>query len=325
MEVKITKWQHQTANIPVRYYVNHLDVPASVKVWVEQTKNGRYTLRTNPSIDLKFQDLLDTLVAQSIITTQEAGNPPKDLFERLSGDGAKTNSQQPITKMIKTSQSPITLKDQVTINIDHREPKELFNAFQAIAGVVVNRTELKYGDISFEGGIVERKSAFDFSQSIVDRRLFVQSDEIAAAPSLVLKAVIVEGNPYEIKRLDDNAIDGALSYLAVLQGLTVLYSGGFQHTANLVAKMASHAAHGLGYELAYREAKPKDINDHALYILQGLPGIGVEMAKVLICHFGSLSAVFNATAEELQAVDRIGKKTASAIRGLLDHAWQGKA
>ena len=217
------------------------------------------------------------------------------------------------------------MEKPVTIVIDHREPEEIFNAFGAIKGVQVEKQVLPVGDFVFQGGIVERKTAHDLSQSVIDKRLFFQSDAMAATEGQILRAVIIEGNPYGPGRLSVNALDGAISYLAVLQGLTVLSSVSPQHTANLVARMASHAIHGLDYQISYREAKPKKIDDQIVFLLQGLPGIGIETAKALLRHFGSLLPVFNATPAELCAVDGIGKKTAESISSeFLTRRWLGE-
>ena len=117
---------------------------------------------------------------------------------------------------------------------------------------------------------------------------------------------------------------GLFRILPYYKGLLVLSSVSPQHTANLVARMASHAIHGLDYQISYREAKPKKIDDQIVFLLQGLPGIGIETAKALLRHFGSLSPVFNATPAELCAVDGIGKKTAESIAQILNKKWLGE-
>jgi len=53
------------------------------------------------------------------------------------------------------------------------------------------------------------------------------------------------------------------------------------------------------------------------YILQGLPGVGRELALRLLDHFGSVEAVMTADAEALQQLPGIGPRKATKIRWAL--------
>jgi ERCC4-type nuclease len=328
--MKIKKWQPPTPNQAVRYYLNGLEgCPPDVKVWVQAGVGGAIAVKSSIAQCPKLEDVLLALLNSEKITDEEAKEPSLELFEMLSkSERVKVLYREripPFTSPVGVKPSvlvePIELSNPVTIIIDMREPKEIVDAFKAIKGVQIERQVLPSGDFVFPGGIVERKEAGDLTQSIIDKRLFFQSDDMAAADTHVLRAVIIEGDPYAIGRLSVNALDGAISYLAVLQGLTVLSSLSVQHTANLTARMAAHAVHGLGYELSYRQAKPKAIDDQLLFVVQGLPGIGVENAKALLKHFGTLSAIFKATPKEIQQVDGFGKKTAEGIVNLINEVW----
>jgi len=252
------------------------------------------------------------------------------MFERLSADeplpprrmAADSDNTIPLNSKFTSIAHPIALDKPVTIQVDHREPVAIIEAFEGIKGVTVETVVLPVGDFKFQGGIVERKTAFDFAQSVIDRRLFTQSDEMAAMDDKILRAVILEGDVYSIGRLNTNALDGAISYLAVLQGISVLNSSSPQHTANLVARMASHSVYGLGYEISYRPAKPKPIEDQILYIIQGMPGIGIEVGKALLSHFGTLANIFAADQAQFQKVEGIGKKMAEKIHQILHQEWK---
>ena len=323
MTIQVKKWRNPTKQSEIRYYISGLKgVDAKRNPAIEVATNGKLNIfsRFGKDPGITLQDVLQQLFDSGLISTPELDDITIETLDRLSGvTKANANNHASLNRAIQIE--PIALEKPVTIIIDHREPEEIFNAFGAIKGVQVEKQVLTVGDFSFLGGIVERKTANDLSQSVIDKRIFFQSDAMAATEEQILRAVIIEGNPYGPGRLSVNALDGAISYLAVLQGLTVLSSVSPQHTANLVARMASHAIHGLDYQISYREAKPKKIDDQIVFLLQGLPGIGIETAKALLRHFGSLSSVFNATPTELCAVDGIGKKTAERIVGILNKNW----
>ena len=84
--------------------------------------------------------------------------------------------------------------------------------------------------------------------------------------------------------------------------------------------MIKHATQGLGYEIPLRSNKPKFDGGAALFLVEGLPGVGPEMARKLITHFGTPAKVFAAAADELRQVKGVGPKTIASIHGALNSA-----
>ena len=54
-----------------------------------------------------------------------------------------------------------------------------------------------------------------------------------------------------------------------------------------------------------------------VFLIEGLPGVGVKRARQLLAHFGNVRAVIQASIEELQEVDGIGKQIAQTIYEIL--------
>ena len=78
-------------------------------------------------------------------------------------------------------------------------------------------------------------------------------------------------------------------------------------------------ARGGVYRHGYR---PKDKRKKQLFILQGLPGVGLEKAGRLLDTFGSVEAVISASSSELQSVYGIGKSLADKIKWAVSEQMQ---
>lgn len=184
-------------------------------------------------------------------------------------------------------------------------------------GALVQVEELEAGDyVLAEGLAVERKEANDFVASILDRRLFAQVQLLKSAYARPF--IIIEGNLASVRSaIEPGALAGALSYLAVLEGITVLHTANATQSALQLVTMARHATQGLGYEIAFRSAKPKDRQSQAQYLVEGLPGIGPAAAKKLLAHFGTPAKVLSASPAELAQVKGIGAKMAATVHEVL--------
>lgn len=201
---------------------------------------------------------------------------------------------------------------------DYRENRTpVFNELARL-GIEVKTQDLLAGDFLVGPGIgVERKAAPDFIQSLFAGKLFGQVQMCKAHYARVV--VLIEGCIYSTRsEVDPAALDGAISYLSMLEGCTILQTKDHHHTARMLAIMARHTQHGLGYDVPLRGGKPKDYRLIAQYLVEGLPGIGPTSAQKLINHFGSAGEVFAAPVEKLCEVRGLGKKTAERIRETLE-------
>lgn len=200
------------------------------------------------------------------------------------------------------------------IIIDSRESRSpVFAELHRTPGITVEVQELPCADyLPHEQYGVERKDATDFVLSIMDRRLFAQVLRLKDQYTHV--AFVIEGNPYSTRSgIAPEAIRGAISYLMAIAGVSVIMVPNASETAALLVTLARHLQEGLGYEIALRANKPKDLSDLSQYLVEGCPGVGPSGAKALLTRFGSAHAVFNASVAELCTTPGIGKKTAERI------------
>ena len=211
----------------------------------------------------------------------------------------------------------------VEIHVDHREVgsgvPECLEGLESVRLVVES---LDVGDYVLGSGVVvERKTTADFVASIIDKRLFAQVEQMTAAYGTVI--CLLEGKSlFSVGSVHPNALRGALSYLAVLRGVTILPTQDASDSAQMLGIMARHAQYGLGYELSLHRVRRSDSPQLRMrYLVEDLPGIGPKTADALLAHFGTLQALFEATEPELREVLGMGAKRARQVRALLSTSY----
>lgn len=207
-----------------------------------------------------------------------------------------------------------------TLFVDSREKRSAIAVQLTRLGFSVRSKKLAVGDYFLPGKfVIERKEANDFVTSIMNGHLFNQAELLASHADRPF--IVLEGNLDEIySSIDPESVAGAISTLLLFYGISVAPSPGADATARLIGRMIRHATHGLGYEIPLRTNKPKFDGGAALFLVEGLPGVGPEMARKLIGHFGTPAKVFAARADELSEVRGVGPKTIASIQGALNTA-----
>lgn len=206
----------------------------------------------------------------------------------------------------------------LNILIDDRErASNIPRLLASMPDTRVTFQRLDIGDYMDEGGklYLERKSAADFTASIISKRLFTQVEMARTRQARI--AVVVEGDPFAVGRSHDAAIAGALSYLPVIEGVSVVTVNRSDQAAQLIHTMLRHAVFGLGYEVSLQPPKPKTLEAQRKHVICSLPGVGEKTAAALLLHFGSVGAVMRADQTALEAVPGVGKKLAQQIASVL--------
>lgn len=167
---------------------------------------------------------------------------------------------------------------------------------------------------------VERKTAEDFADSIVDSRLFDQIDEISQFSKPVL---LIEGEDlYRHRDIHPNSIRGALSSITIDYGIPILWSSSEEETAEILKSMARREQEEQDRSIAVRgEKSPNTRKQMMEFVVAGLPDVNTKIASRLLENFGTVRKIFTASEEELKQVEGIGDKTASKIRELLQKSY----
>jgi fanconi anemia group M protein len=218
-----------------------------------------------------------------------------------------------IAPVVVPERTPSTAQP-LRIQVDSRERQSpIPSLLAAFPDVVLTFAALPSADYILSDEVaVERKTASDFVASILDRRLFGQATRMKVLfPRAVL---IVEGDLSQVPHsIDMQAIRGALAFLTVREGITVLQLGDAAETAAMLRVMARHAQERMNQPISLREPRPQIEELYAAYLVEGLPGVGPRRARMLLAHFGSPAAIMCASAEALAQVPGISKKSAQRI------------
>ena len=211
--------------------------------------------------------------------------------------------------------------ERVQIVVDDRErPSGVVAALEELEGTIVKIDRLAVGDYCIDGAVlIERKTAADFAESLIDGRLFGQAGRMVR--SNLRPAYILEGTSGEWSRLgvSQEALQGAMITLMLIFDLPVLRSSDPAESARLIYYAASQLNRLRDPGRApYRCSKAKGKKSRQLRILQSLPGVGPDRAKRLLERFGTLRACFGASKAELMDVEGIGPKTAAVIDHLIN-------
>lgn len=185
------------------------------------------------------------------------------------------------------------------------------------SGVSLEIRRLESGDYAIGNQmLVERKTTRDFVDTLVERDLLGQIRQMANACEHPV--LIIEGTDlYAQRNISPNAIRGALAAISVQQGVSVFMVSGPEETAEMLyVLMNRELGEPSGRPSLHHHKSYRSEREQLEYILSSFPGIGPHQSRILLEHFGSLSAVIQASEEELRAVDGIGEKISGAITSL---------
>ncbi len=206
----------------------------------------------------------------------------------------------------------------IQIIADTREQTAgVVESLKLMPGIEVTSGQLKSGDYQVNGWLFERKTLVDFAESIKDGRLFAQANRLAAHDQI---AIILEGRAADLaqSQMRREAFQGALISLSLIYRIPILRSLDPAETARLLVFASQQLNRNESAVGVRHDRRPKRRRRLQLYLLQGLPGIGLQKAGRLLEKFGSVEAVMTASAEDLMTVDGIGPKLAQSIRWILE-------
>ncbi|HNX17110.1 MAG TPA: DEAD/DEAH box helicase [Methanoregula sp.] len=199
------------------------------------------------------------------------------------------------------------------ILVDDRETSSKVVEELSELGAAIRIERLPQGDYAVGDRIlVERKTAKDFVDTLINRDLLGQAKALAdAVPRPVM--VIEGGDIYRERDINPNALRGVLSALTIDMGISLLFTRDEQDTAQMLFVIAKREEGERGERKVHPHKSFKSAKEELEYIVSAFPDIGLKNARLLLAHFGSVQRIVNANLEELVAVKGIGEKTGTKI------------
>jgi len=209
-----------------------------------------------------------------------------------------------------------------TVIADHRESQSGVIQHLLAVGVDVKFEKLDVGDYIIGDVGIERKTAGDFLQSIVDGRLLNQAKLLSE--TFEHPIIIIEGTDLHGRRLiHPNAIRGALAALSTDLGVSVIQTTDEEDTAGFIAVIARRSMKKKREIPLERRKPPSPTLDRLQrFVLEGLPGVSVILAERLLRKFKTVERVMMASEAELMLVPGIGPKKAKKIREILTSPYE---
>lgn len=208
--------------------------------------------------------------------------------------------------------------DGPRVLIDHRELNGPMARLLMKEGLEMEPTTVPVGDLVLSNRVVvERKTADDFVESMIDGRLMDQARSLKR--SFEAPIFLIEGDPFRARgNVDEAAISGAIAALGGSFGVPVLTVADDRQAASIVSAMARREHRdGNGPPKLRHNTGGRTLEERQRFVLEGLPNVSSTLAQRLLERFGTPGAVFEATEEELRDVRGIGPTTATAIGEVL--------
>ncbi|MEM2636843.1 MAG: helicase-related protein [Candidatus Korarchaeota archaeon] len=183
-------------------------------------------------------------------------------------------------------------------------------------------TTLDAGDFVVAHDVaVEYKSMEDFSNSIVDGRVF---DEIMKLKNAYEHPVIVVSKGSPLRGISLSGLLGTIASLMADYGVPVYISEDDTDAALFVHTLAHHRQREKKGSFSPRKFKPDDPQAQLVYIVAGIPHVGINLAERLLEKFGTVQNIANASINELMEVEGIGETLARKIYNILRRKYRNE-
>ncbi len=299
--------------------IEELKLNAAEKIEAERTskvlgKKEKSIVEEPVTSDI--DDSLEEEVSDEDIEEIDLENENESKLEELKEKESK--EEQALEDAIYEELAKNPQNQELVVYVDTREGNsKVIRALDTI-GVKVKVNTMAVADYQVSEEVaIERKTAKDFVDSIVDKRLFKQARMMME--EFKKPIMILEGDDFYSGFINPNAIRGAMTSIALDYGISIIPTRTAEDTAAMLKRIAIREQKGEKRSIQIRtERKPQNLWEQQLFIIESLPNIGPVHAKRLLEHFGSVKAVLEADEKKLQEVEGIGKKTAKNIREVVE-------
>lgn len=208
---------------------------------------------------------------------------------------------------------------KVKIIADSRETGPVVRQL-SLLGADMEQKRLEVGDFICSDRVAfERKTVSDFLESLIDGRLFDQIGNLVK--SFECPILLIEGTGiYRKRNIHPNAVAGALSSIAADYRLPILWSESAVESAHVIYRTAlrEQSDEKRGVPAIRSKKGAPGTKGEMEFVVAGLPGVSTLAARRILGRFRTLRGAFSASEDELQEVEKIGKKKAKRIWELIN-------
>lgn len=252
----------------------------------------------------------------------------KDLLKemnKMSRDIERERKQATLKEFMDSkNREPASKEETETkIIVDNRELRSAITKALNDYEIKIEVETLEVADYILSDRVaVEAKTADDFAQSIIDKRLFQQLG--ALKDSFAIPLLLITGpSLYGSSGINPAAVRGAISAALTSFNVPVINVKSPEEAAALMFAIARQEQSSRKMTLSIRGKKPVlSMSTLQEYIVAGLPGVNTTLAKRLLIQFRSITELANASLEQLSEVQGIGKTKAQKIREALDAEYE---
>lgn len=192
-------------------------------------------------------------------------------------------------------------ENKTKIIADNREKNSLVISELVNQGNKVIFEQLEIGDYLINNTAIERKTKSDLINSIIDKRIFSQLENIKKYSNYIL---IIEENNFQ-STINENIVRGFTLSTIIKSKVPIIFTKDEKDTAKYLSILANKKEKSTPSIRQSRNflSSEKQIQ----FILEGFPNIGPVKAKELIKEFKSIKNICNASKEQLENI--LGKQS----------------
>jgi Fanconi anemia group M protein len=251
---------------------------------------------------------------EKIKHSETKSNPAQsNILNFISSGSSENNELKNQNEQDYSSIKKVEDADHFEIICDNRETASPVVRTLSLMGVQLNLKQLSVADyvISERVGI-ERKSAKDFNDSIIDGRLFSELSKLGDNFSRPI--LILEGDPFQDSNISENALFGAITSIILNLGISIYKTGNSLETAKFLYQLAKkeQSITKSSYKVRFDKA-PIETNRLLEYVIAGIPGVNTLRAKNILKELRTLQNIFSADIPDLTKIENVGKKIAQEI------------
>jgi Fanconi anemia group M protein len=311
-----------------------IDIPSvGLVVFYEPTSKGiRYVQRMGRTGRIQ-SGRVSILIAKN---TRDVGYyySSKNAIENMSDNITQLKQIKNLEQKINTELSQSKLSDSFSsaeqnsnsgfaVVADHRETNANvvnFLSTDESINLDINNNMSVADYVIGQQTAIERKSISDLHDTITGQRsLFEQIKDMSE--SYDSPVLIVEGGgPQDVysTNINNNAIRGVLSSVALDFNCPIIYSQSQSDTANIIKMMAKRVQEQDTSDInPHGNKSTKTLSEQQEYIISSIDTVGVKTARSLLSEFGTIRKIILADTDELTQVDGVGETTASKIQNII--------